>query len=235
MSPTPPSQTAVNPPPLPTPAKTSALAVVSLVFGLLGCTIIGAVVGLTCGIIAKVRISNSGGRLKGEGLALAGIIVSAVMLLLTPVLAGMLLPALAQAKAKALTITSVNNLKNLGLAARIYSVDHGSTFPAAANWVETLRPDIGPNADKVLHRPGDGPEKPCGYGYNVQVAGMPEDKVSEQTVLFFELETPACDAVGGKELLRQPKNSRDIVVVGFKDGSVMQLRGDRLSQLRWKP
>jgi hypothetical protein len=221
---------------LPGPARTSVLAIVSLIFGLLGCTLVGAMVGLVCGIIAMVRISKSGGRLKGDGLALAGIIVSAATLLIAPfILAGMLLPALAKARSKAQTVTSVNNLKQMGLAARIYSTDHGNKFPASTNWTDTLRPDLGPGSEKVLHRPTDGPDKPCGYGYNLQVAGLPEDSVAPQTVLFFELETPACDAVGGKELLRRPKNSRDVVVVGLADGSVMQVRQDHLAQLRWQP
>ena len=224
---------------MPAPAKTSALAVLSLIFGILGCTILGAIAGLICGIIAKIRISNSGGRLKGDGLALSGIIVSAVMLLLTPVLAAMLLPALDHAKPKALAkaqpITSVNNLKQLGLAARIYSTDHDNTFPKAANWADSLRPDLGANADKYLHRPADRPENPCGYGYNLQVAGVPEDSVNPQTVLFFELETPRCDAAGGKELLRQPKGAGDVVAVCFKDGSVQLLRPEGLVQLRWQP
>ncbi len=236
MSPSQPPPIGGNPPPLPAPAKTSGYAIASLVCGILFCTGIGPILGLIFGILAKIRISKSGGRLKGGGLALAGIIVSAILLIPSPFfLAGMLLPAFAKAKGKAQTISSVNNVKDLGLAARIYSTDHGNRFPAAANWVETLRPDLGPKADQILHRPTDGPENPCGYGYNQQVAGLPEDSINEQTVLFFELETPACDAVGGKELLRQPKTPRDVVVVGFKDGSVMQLRQDRLSQLRWKP
>lgn len=224
---------------LPAPAQTSVLAVLSLIFGLLGCTVIGAIAGLICGIIAKVRIRNSGGRLKGNSLALAGIIASSVMLLLTLVLAALLLPALDQAKPKAQAkvqpITSASNLKQLGLAARIYSTDHGSKFPAATNWVATLRPELEPDADTILHRPGDGPEKPCGYGYNLQMAGVPDDSVNPQTVLFFELETPRCDAAGGRELLRQPKKSGDAVGVCFADGSVQLLPPERLAQLRWQP
>lgn len=207
----------------------------SLVFGLLGCTIIGAVVGLVLGIMAKIRISKSGGRLKGDGLALAGIIVSAVMLLLLPVMAGMLLPALARAKSKALTIQSVNNLKQVGLAARIFSSEHGNKFPPSANWVDTLRPSLGPGAESVLHRPADGPGSECGYGYNLNAAGMSGEALTPDTVLFFELQTPRCNAVGGMELLRHPTNASDRVVVGFADGSVRQLRTSDLGQLRWKP
>lgn len=235
MNSNPPSLAAGNPPPLPPPAQTSTLAVLSLIFGILGCTFVGAIAGLTCGIMAKVRIGNSAGRLKGDGLALAGIIVSGVMLLLTPVMAGMLLPALGKAKAKAQTIHSVNNLRRLGLAARINATDHDGKFPAATNWCDTLRPELGDTADSILRRPANDPTSECGYGYNLGVAGLADDAVNPQTVLFFELETPRCNAVGGEELLRRPREATDAVVVGFADGTVQQLWGDNLSRLRWRP
>ena len=47
----------------------------------------------------------------------------------TAILAGLTLPALAKAKAKAQSINCVNNLKQLGLGARIYATDHNDTFP----------------------------------------------------------------------------------------------------------
>jgi len=45
------------------------------------------------------------------------------------VLAGLLLPALAKAKSKAQSISCVNNLKQMGLAARIYATDHNDAYP----------------------------------------------------------------------------------------------------------
>jgi prepilin-type processing-associated H-X9-DG protein len=47
-----------------------------------------------------------------------------------PILAGMLLPALSQAREKARRINDLGNLKQIGLGLRIYSADHGETFPA---------------------------------------------------------------------------------------------------------
>jgi hypothetical protein len=52
-----------------------------------------------------------------------------MLLLLIPVSAALLLPALAKAKSKAQSVQCVNNMKQVGLAARIWSNEHTNTFP----------------------------------------------------------------------------------------------------------
>src|ERR1019366_831281 len=52
-----------------------------------------------------------------------------VSLLATVILCGMLLPALSQAKDKAQRISCANNMKQIGLAFRVWAIDHDDKFP----------------------------------------------------------------------------------------------------------
>jgi len=61
-----------------TPRQTSALAVVSLVSGILGwlpLPVIGSIIAIVTGHLARGEIRRDPGRLEGDGMALAGLIL----------------------------------------------------------------------------------------------------------------------------------------------------------------
>lgn len=213
--------------------KTSGMAIASLVLGILGLVSCGAtaLIGLVLGIVAMVKIKNSEGRLSGNGLAIAGTVVSGVFLLLIPIQAAMLLPALAKAKQRAQTINCVNHVKQLSVAVRIYAVDSDDRFPPADSWCDAIEHAVG--AEKTFQCPSD-PSLRCAFAYNRKLDGLPEDEINPETVLFFESDA-GWNAAGGPELFSPHKHSRSSVIVGFADGSVRQLPRAEFESLRWDP
>lgn len=229
-----------NPPPLPSsaPAKTSAMAVTSLVLGILGLFTCGisALFGLIFGVVGLVKIRGSRGTLTGEGLALSGIIVSGVFLFLIPIFsAAMLLPALAAAKERAQTINCVSNEKQLALAVRIYQGDHTNQFPAAATWCDAIKPEVG-GAEIVFKCPAAKQGDRCDYAFNAALSGMDASNVDPRTVMIFESDA-GWNANGGAELMVNPARHEHgrIYVVAFADGSVQMMRQSQLNTLRWNP
>jgi hypothetical protein len=62
----------------------SRLAVASLVFGILGTTvllIVGSIVAIVCGHLAVARIRRSGGRIAGHGMAVTGIFLGYIVVI----------------------------------------------------------------------------------------------------------------------------------------------------------
>jgi len=80
----------------------------------------------------------------------ANAVVLPLVIVPTAIIAGLTLPALAQAKGKAQSIHCVNNLKQIGLAARIYATDHNDTFPS--NFL-TMKNEL--STPKILICPSD--------------------------------------------------------------------------------
>jgi prepilin-type processing-associated H-X9-DG protein len=214
------------------PAKTSGLAITSLVLGILGLFTCGitSLVGLALGIVGLVRINKSEGRLSGNGLAIAGIVTSCIFVLFIPVYAAMLLPALAKAKAKAQTISCVNNLKQLELAALLYAGDHDDRLPAT-HWCDATATYLGTPRALVCpaHELVD-----CGYAFNSNLLGRSIGDVAPDTVMFFESDAGR-NATGGSLLLIQQSRHGNVFNVGFADGSVRQVPESQLTSLRWNP
>ncbi|HTS16276.1 MAG TPA: DUF4190 domain-containing protein [Verrucomicrobiae bacterium] len=143
-----------SPPPITSPSKACGLAVASLVFGILGlmCVlpVVSPILALTFGIVALNQISKSGGGLRGRGQAIAGLVLGGVGMLMIPIVAAMLLPALAQAKGKAQRIACMNNMRQIGMAMGMYAEEHDGKIPREFTDLKLYAS----NLDKLLICPG---------------------------------------------------------------------------------
>lgn len=218
-----------------TPGPRSGLATTSLVLGILGWLTLGvtALVGLVLGIVALVRINNSQGRLGGKGVATAGIVTSAIALLLVPVMAitlALVLPALAKAKSRSGQIMCMTNLKQLDLGVRMYANDHQDRFPAATNWCDAISFYL-PSSQPF--QCAKAPGLRSGYAYNAAVAGLELDAVNPQTVVLFE---SRLDWNGsGNAGFATPRHDGQRIGVAFADGHVEFVPLARVPGLRWNP
>lgn len=220
---------------VPLPAKTSGLAIASLVLGVLGIFTLGltAIVGLVLGIIALVQINRSKGQLGGLGLAIAGIAVSGVMFMMLPIMAGMLLPALARAKTRAQTIQCMNHVKQLNLALIMYATDHNETFPLAENWCDLIKPYTG-GSTLAYECPSQTPGK-CAFALNAAVANKKTSEIGNpmQTVLVFS-SADGWNKAGGKDIAVSHKhNLRNGLTIGFADGHSEVVTGPRATSMSW--
>jgi hypothetical protein len=229
---------ATAPPPLigitaPQPqGKISGMAIASLVLGILGFCGITAVLGLILGIAAQVKISKSGGRLKGRGLAIAGMVVSGFMLLLSLLIgAGLILPALARLKQNVQSSNCDNNARQVALAIRLYADENDGKCPPAVNWCDAILNNL-PGAE-TFKCPQRSSEK-SGFAFNAKLAGKTLSSIPPDTVLIFE-SGGGWNFTGGPEaIVARPPHGKSYVF-GFADGNVRQVSREELPQLRWEP
>jgi type II secretory pathway pseudopilin PulG len=146
-------------------------------------------------------------RYGGRGLA-----TSVLVLLILAVLGGMLLPALAKAKGKAQRINAANNLKQIGIAARLYAQDNRGRFPGS---LEQLMNEVG--SEKTLRDPetserfvylGAGREEarmPAG----AVLAYSPAEREGKRTVLLADGNVTWMDAARFGESLQKTTGSAE--------------------------
>ena len=218
-------------------SRTSGLAIASLILGILGfCTFgLAGIVGVVLGIVGLIVISRSAGQLKGAGLAVAGLIVSAVSLITLFILLLMviLMPSLAKARHQARNVVSMNNVKQLCLATLIYCDENEQKFPPCDNWPDVLKSYC--REPKILASPYE-PYKGRSYAMNAELNGRRKTDIGEpaRTVLLFEAQ-PGSPPAGGRELLPAKPYGLKGYVIGFLDGHIELVRPERLDELIWSP
>lgn len=110
------------------PPQTSGLATASLILGILSLffSCLTGIVAVILGIVALVQIGQSQGRLKGSGMAIAGLILPIVTL---PLSASLLFPVFAKARERPRYEQCMSNVRQLVLTTQMYMQDHNGQFP----------------------------------------------------------------------------------------------------------
>ena len=116
------------------------MATTSLVLGILSIfcfSVLAGIPAIIVGHLAHGRARKSPQQYGGAGMAVAGFVMGYASLLvavvitlaITGVIPDTLVPSLTKAKNRAQSINCMNNLKQIGLAFRVWALDHGDQFP----------------------------------------------------------------------------------------------------------
>lgn len=221
-------------------APTSRMAIASLILGVLGfCTGITAIVGLILGVIGIRQIQRSNGKLRGQGVAVAGVAISAGALLIAflavVVLVGVTMPAVGIARQAATQARATAEARQIAQAMMQYHTSYRSEFPPVDAWRSALT-----TVDELDEQTdGDGGGKtviPGGFSMNAALDGMHAYDVAEpgRTVMIFE--TPSGSPLsGGREVMAgEPLNADGFVII-FVDSTVELVPADQLDELIWDP
>lgn len=116
--------------PPPSETKTSALAIWSLILGILSVAlpclaIFTAIPGIVCGHLSRARIKNSGGALTGNGLAFAGLVTSYLGVFFVALLMAIAVPNFEKARATAQEYACINNLRQIQAAKNEWALEKG--------------------------------------------------------------------------------------------------------------
>jgi hypothetical protein len=190
-------------------------------------------IGAIYGGMAIHQIHVSDGRLRGTGLATAGLVVSVVVTLLV---AAVVLPGFRDRSPveEEWNWWSIAGAKEVQSAMRSYARDHDHTLPAATGWIDALRPHH-PNLEPFLASRWD-PEGRRAYAMNTHLGGVSLREVEKptRTVLLFEVD-PGASPAGGPELVPAAPRFKDGYVALFVDGTVRNVPREEMQTLHWKP
>ena len=148
--------------------KTSALAITSLVLGILALLVcflgpLLAIPAVICGHLALSRINRSGGELTGNGLAVGGLVTGYMSILIGGLLMIIAVPNFIKANAVAEKNRCLMNLRSIDLAKAQWAMENrkdGSAVPTEEN----LKPYL---TNHAL------PHCPAGGVYSINVVHQP--------------------------------------------------------------
>jgi hypothetical protein len=157
--------------------KTSALAIWSLVLGILGILFLlvcisplFAIPAVICAHMAYSRIKRSNGMLAGQGMALAGLITGyvsiALSVFLVPMMMAIAIPNFVKARATSQANACINNLRQIDAAKNEWALENSKT-----NGTPVTEADIKPYIK--LDASGNFPKCPAGGTYTIGSVGEP--------------------------------------------------------------
>jgi hypothetical protein len=135
--------------------QTSGMAIAALTLGLFSCLFPAGLVGIILGIVALVQIGNSRGQLKGQGMAIAGIICAIMIPLIF--LPAILFPVFAKAREKARVTTCMSHQREIAMAIMMYAQDNNEVLPSDMSML-----NLSPKTLQCSSKP----DLAVGYGYN---------------------------------------------------------------------
>ena len=127
----------------PTMPRTAGVAIASLVLGILGILCFGLLTGIPAvilGIVALNKIAGSQGLLTGKGMAITGLVLGALSLVSSMLLAAMLLPAVSKARMRAQETVCAVNTRQIGIACITFASENENRLPAT---LDDLKPYVG--------------------------------------------------------------------------------------------
>lgn len=147
----------------------------------------------------------------------------------TAVGAAVLFPVFARAREHARTAECMSNMKQLVIAAVLYSRDHAGKLPTKTQWQAQLK--------DYLKVPISEMQCPCGnsiYAFNKNFSGVVLDGIRNPSdkVLFFEANPDLLDASGSRVNATLPHD--ELGMFAFADGHVEELC-DVPEQAQWVP
>jgi hypothetical protein len=216
----------------------SRLAVASLILGLSGfVTFVTAVIGLILGIVALVKINRSRGAQRGTPLAAAGVAVSALAMVVVPIVAlyaALMVPIMTTAVSSVHEAQDTQRLMVLVQSVREYAAERGGELPPTDDWLEVLD-RAGLRASSYAFSMSD-PSAGRAYAMNARLEGgrLGDVRDPSNTILFFEV-GPGAPMAGGPELLPEEPRYESGYVVVTVDGEVQLVDASEISLLGWDP
>lgn len=131
---------------------------------------------------------------------------------------------------------AISNLKQQALAVALYAADFDGVTPAAASWMDLLKPYT--KYEAIFDNPRVTEASPLGFGFHRAMGSRSLDEVDRQEnlVLIFETRSPSRNLNGGREIaLPFLPEFQSFVLFAFTDTSVRSIQPAAAWSVDWTP